>query len=375
MRPGDPGWREFKEMHREIYRECIEKVTAAIHAENPNCLVAVNWAYAFRMPERPPKGIAYLTGDIGNRVEGLSVDGHYYDATGLPFDLMTKLCVPTKSDDGKSVKAAPKPPIQIQQEMAVILANGGRYHLWDSPTPEGGISADRFQFVADTIRPFLRARQPWCEKTRRVSDVAVYHSATAHYAVSDPSPFCFPRRNNRLLGAADRLTRHHLDYHFLPTWRFLEDGCDAAVLVVEHPKRLDPAEKARLARFAKEGGSLLLTGMATAHRELRELLGIDDRIAGPKGTEPLSVSMRGTKHTFTHWLTRVAPTTAEVLMRVSDEEGRSHPLLLRNRVGGGTVFYVGAAAAVRPRERTSSRQNASKPFLTRFSHAGRGRFW
>ena len=138
MRPGDPGWREFKEMHRAIYRECIEKVTAAIHAEDPNCLVAVNWAYAFRMPERPPKGIAYLTGDIGNRVEGLSVDGHYYDATGLPFDLMTKLCVPTKSDDGKSVKAAPKPPIQIQQEMAVILANGGRYHLWDSPNAGRG---------------------------------------------------------------------------------------------------------------------------------------------------------------------------------------------------------------------------------------------
>ena len=88
----DPQWSAYHDMQRQIYREFVHQTAAMIHQLDPQCLVAVNWAYSLRMPERPDAELAYLTGDIGNRVEGLSAEAHWYDGTGRPFDLMTQLC-------------------------------------------------------------------------------------------------------------------------------------------------------------------------------------------------------------------------------------------------------------------------------------------
>ena len=90
-KPADRGWTAYQEMQRQIYREFIRATCREIHAIDPDCLVAFNWAYSIRMPEKPEGAIAYLTGDIGNRVEGLSAEAHWYDSTGVPFDLMTQI--------------------------------------------------------------------------------------------------------------------------------------------------------------------------------------------------------------------------------------------------------------------------------------------
>ena len=89
--PDQPGWRQYQEMQRQIYREFVHKTAAMIHENDPKCLVAVNWAYSLRMPEKPDPEIDYLTGDIGNGVEGLSAAAHWYDGQYKPFDLMTQL--------------------------------------------------------------------------------------------------------------------------------------------------------------------------------------------------------------------------------------------------------------------------------------------
>ncbi|MGB2823340.1 MAG: hypothetical protein WBF17_20325, partial [Phycisphaerae bacterium] len=49
-RPGDKGWARYHEMQRRIYREFVERTAAIVHGKDPNCLVAVNWAYSLRMP-------------------------------------------------------------------------------------------------------------------------------------------------------------------------------------------------------------------------------------------------------------------------------------------------------------------------------------
>ncbi len=84
-------WAAYHAMQRTIYREFVQQTARQIHQLDPQCLVAVNWAYSLRMPEKPDPALAYLTGDIGNRVEGLSAEAHWYDSTGVPFDLMTQL--------------------------------------------------------------------------------------------------------------------------------------------------------------------------------------------------------------------------------------------------------------------------------------------
>jgi len=160
--PGTREWRAYQQMQRQIYREFMHETAARIHQVDPDCLVAVNWAYSLRMPEKPDAGIAYLTGDIGNRVKGLSAEAHWCDAQGLPFDLMTQ--INTRYEGGRTGQAkgparmAPKPRGQIEQEMAIIIANGGRYFAWDTATPESGLVPERFDFMAEVVGPFLRAR-------------------------------------------------------------------------------------------------------------------------------------------------------------------------------------------------------------------------
>ena len=340
----DPGWNDYQEMQRQIYREFIRGTTEMIHAAAPDCLVAVNWAYSMRMPEKPGPGIAYLTGDIGNRVEGLSPEAHWYDSVGLPFDLMTQLNTLQAiiGPDGRKsgMRTAPKPGPQIEQEMAVIVANGGRYFAWDTPTPQSGLTPERFEFMGRVVTPFLRDRQPWCLGFERVPDVSLLHAAAAHVAVNDKAAPSFHRPNNRIDGAATALAKLHLNYEMLPDWRLHQHDVRGRLLIVEHPKVLTRRTVESLIRFVSDGGSLLMTGMGLSRsEELRKIFGIAS-VDGPSGPEPLNFDGADSRIGFGHWLGRVTPSTATVLLNVSDAEGSQHPLLTQNEHGRGKAFFV-----------------------------------
>ena len=342
--PAERGWSEYQEMQRQVYREFVRGTTEMIHRADPDCLVAVNWAYSIRMPEKPGPGIAYLTGDIGNRVEGLSPEAHWYDSIGLPFDLMTQVNTlhAVIGPDGRQsgMKTAPKPGPQIEQEMAVIVANGGRYFAWDTPTPQSGLTPQRFEFMGRVVAPFLRARQPWCLGFDRVPDVSLLHGAAAHYAVNDKVPPSFHRPNNRIDGAAAALARLHLNYEMLPDWRLHQQDVRGRLLIVEHPKVLTQRTAQSLVRYVSEGGSLLMTGMGLSRsEELRKTFGIA-KVEGSSRSEPLNFASADGNMPFGHWLARVTPSTATVLLNVSDAAGHQYPLLTQSQHGRGKAFFV-----------------------------------
>jgi len=343
--PGQPGWRAYKEMQRQIYREFVRSTLDFIGRIDPECLVAVNLAYSLRMPERPLEGIAYLTCDIGNRVERLSPEAHWFDALDLPFDLMTQLNTMYEQGGASDVASkqwlAPKPPVQLQQEMAVIVANGGRYFVWDSPTPESGLVAERFEYLGRVVAPFLRVRQPWCRETRRAPDVSLLHDAVSHYAATERDSAAFPRKNNRIEGAAVRLPRLHLNYEMLPDWRLHTGDVRSRLVVVEHPPALAPTTVEALLRWVAGGGRLLLTG---------EGIACDDRLRAGVGAgkveaadrpEPLTVDFRGEAiRVQPHQIFRLQLDTATVLLEATEARHRPIPLLTRNTYGQGEVFYA-----------------------------------
>jgi len=332
--PDRPGWDEYKEMQRQIYREFVHNTAAMIHEIDPKCLVAFNWAYSVRMPERPDPGLAYLTGDIGNRVEGLSAEAHWYDAVDIPFDLMTQ--IKTRIEN----RMRPKPREQVKQEMAVIVANGGRYFAWDTPTPESALTPEGMEFLGEVVAPFLRERQRWCMGSERLPDVSLLHHAAAHYAVTDTSTVCFSKTDNRLAGACQALARLHLNYEMVPDWRLREQDIRSALLVVEHPKVLTEETVDALIESVKSGGSLLMTGMGiTRDPRLRELFGIAEMV-GPSGSEELTVKIGDSATAFTHWLFRLPLSTARQLLGVEDAKGETHPVLTRHRSGKGLAYYV-----------------------------------
>ena len=340
-KPTDPGWAKYHEMQRQIYREFITGTCREIHKIDPDCLVSVNWAYSIRMPEKPDPGIAYLTGDIGNHMEGLSAEAHWYDSIGVPFDLMTQVNTLQPTDEaGSRMTMRPKPRPQIEREMAIIIANGGRFNAWDNPTPESGLVPERFEFMSEVMTPFLRSRQPWCEKTERLADVSLLHSAAIHYAVTESAGTSFTKRNNRLDGASWLLPKLHLNYEMMPDWRLGSGDVGSPLVIVEHPKGMKKKTADDLLKYVREGGSLLLTGMGiTQDKRFADLFGVKV-LSGPKGPEDLAVDCDGAAHEFDHWLFKIEATAAETLLNVRGADGENYPLLTRYGLGEGQLYNV-----------------------------------
>lgn len=357
-KPTDPGWADYQAMQRQIYREFVGGTCREIHQLDPKCLVAVNWAYSIRMPERPDPGIAYLTGDIGNHVEGLSAEAHWYDSAGLPFDLMTQISTlrPAEGSDGEKLSMRLKPPCQIEQEMAIIIANGGRYNAWDNPTAESGLVPERFAFMAEVVTPFLRSRQPWCEKTERMADVSLLHSASIHYSVTESAATSFTRRNNRIDGATRLLPTLHLNYEMLSDWRLDAGEVGSPLVIVEHPKGLTKKTADRLIELVRGGRSLLLTGMGISQdQRFGELFGLK-LLSSPRGPERLTANVNGTAYEFDHWFFKFEAVGAETLLEIEAANGSRHPLLSSAKLGKGRLYCVpfpllsdhGKQAAPRP---------------------------
>lgn len=262
-----PGWIAYKELQREIYREFVRDTAARIKQRDPACLVAFNWAYSLRMPEDPPAGVDYLTGDHATRPDDLAPDAIWYDGQDRPFDLMTTVFV---QDQGQRL---PKPGPQIQQEMGLILAHGGRYFAWDTPTDGSGLVAERHEMLGKVVAPFLRSRQAWCLDSRRLPDVSLFHGAAAHYAASADNAVVFPRQNPPLLTACDRLRRLHLSPEMVSDHRLESGEVRGQLLILEDVAELTGANRQALRRYVESGGRVLLTGKAISAARLVDVGG------------------------------------------------------------------------------------------------------
>ena len=268
--PQQPGWKEFVEMQRQIYREFCEQTATRIKRRAPDCLVCFNWAYSLRMPEEPPAGIDYFSGDHGCQVDELAVDAIWYDSQGRPFDLMTTIWYADSQGQHN------KPAHQLQQEMAIIISHGGRYFAWDNPTPESGLRPERYEMMAQVVTPFLRVRQPWCQESRALPDVALFHGAAAHYSLNESSPVAFSRNNPPLLAACESLRRMHLTPEIISDKRLETGDIRGKLLILEDTLLLTDANRQALRRYVENGGQVLLTGKGVVQSGLAE---------NPVGTE------------------------------------------------------------------------------------------
>jgi hypothetical protein len=337
----DPGWADYQEMQRQIFREFIDQTIAEVHKRDATCLVGINNTYHLMMPEKPAAGLGYLTSDIGNQVEALSPLAHWFDAQGLPYDLMTKLVTadPRSVRDGTATAFMPKPAGQIQQEMAAIIANGGRFSLWDIPTPTGRLRREWIEVVARDVAPFLRARQPWCLGTR-LPDVSVLHSAAAHYAATSLAAKTFVSHNIHVQGVVAALTPRHLNYEMLPDWRLAEQDVRSPLLIVEHPEAVSDEVVTGVLNFVNKGGHVLWSGTGLSAR-LQEVCGIRVLAEADK-PEAFEVVGPTAQAKVKSRLLRVECKAAQNLLQAQTREGKRFPLLVSRAVGRGRMHYLAA---------------------------------
>jgi hypothetical protein len=340
-RPGDPGWGAFKAQQRRAYHEFLGRTIAEVHRLKPKCLVTHNGAYAPWMPEKPPPGFGFLSKDYLDHGDAISPYCHYLDSVGLPYEIMTEIFTANPDlppDDGWTERETrPKPPEQIKRELAAILANGGRYNLWDIPARDSALVEERFELITREVAPFIRARAPWCLGTR-VPDVTVAYNTEAHYAKIEASPKIFSDDRKWLRDVDDRLRELHLDYEYMPDWRLEPGEIRGQVLLVEDPARIEPAFVEAVLRFARQGGRVIWTGRAR-HPALEAALGLRfEEAAATAGPVTLEGEVAGPA--FEATCHRARPDSARVLLHARTAAGERFPFLLVNDVARGRIFYA-----------------------------------
>jgi hypothetical protein len=334
----DPGWAEFKVMQRRVYHTFLEETLAEIHRLSPHCLVTHNGAYTPSMPEKPPAGLGFLSKDYVDHSNMISPYSHYLDSVGLPYEIMAEIFTADPAlgpEEGwTESETIPKPPEQIKQEVAAILANGGRYNLWDIPTRSSALVEERFDLIQKVVAPFIRQREPWCLGTRR-PDVSILYSSHVQYARLQRSAKLFGSNEKWLKQVDERLRGLHLNYEYVTDWRLAAGDVRGQLLLVDDPVSIAPETVEAVLQYANRGGRVIWSGNAR-HARLTAVLGLQ----GGPGAAVETVTLETVPGSFRSRFHQVTSDSARTVFAASLASGGRHPYLLAKQMGAGEVYYA-----------------------------------
>jgi len=290
-------WTQWVTFHRASFERWMEDVRKAVDATDPQILVTFNHAWFVEQPETPPPYIKNLSADIHKDPLELGIYARYGGSSAIPFDLMPGL--------GDDIWAGvhPKSLDRVLNDIALIIAHGGRWNIGEFPTNyknvrgepkhrgNGRRPADVYLDLARQGAEFSRKRQSFCQHSRPVPYVALLHSASTHYdhvvrnvngeggsgGFGKTSDGTFrqnqPGKTNSrvywpnnhpidesLVGAYQALLENHVHFNFTIEDRLANDLKDAALLVLPEQHRLAPESVAAIQTYVRNGGRLLATG-------------------------------------------------------------------------------------------------------------------
>lgn len=261
-------WPIFTKFHRDSFVRYLQRVADTVHHENPNCLFASNWAYTLRQPDDPPDFIDWLSGNVppAHGPAAASLEARFLTTRNKPFDLTVWDQVYAWSDDPPQAKL----PVHLMQESAIVISNGGRVFIWNTPRSDGSLKAAAHETIKE-VADFVRARRKWCHQTESVPCVAILHSESHHYKYA--GLFGTGDGLTPLRGAHAALTELHFHTDIINERTLLRDASRYHTLVIPEQRDLPSDVIDAIADYARSGGQLLLTG-PVADTRLSAVLGI-----------------------------------------------------------------------------------------------------
>ena len=255
----DPRWLEWKMFHRRQFERYLDHWVDALHAFRPKLQITSNWMYSTFAPKPAAARLDYLSGDYSPSLSAdrARVEARYLASTEMPWDLMA-----WGFNWGEGQGHNLKTPLQLQQEAAVVLMQGGGFQIYYQPTRSGQI-IDQIIATTGEVADFCRARQSTCHKSASVPQVALLLSSETLWDRSDNvfSPWkCF----DELEGALHALLDLHYSVDILAEHRLQPRLAEFPLVVIPEAYRLSDEFRAALLEYARAGGSLLLIGARCA---------------------------------------------------------------------------------------------------------------
>ena len=259
-------------------------------------------------PHAPKPVVAkldYLSGDYSPTlsVDRARVEARYLASTGMPWDLLA-----WGFNWAEGLGQSLKPAIQLEQEAAVVLMQGGGFCIYYQPTRSGYIVPEIVQTTGD-VADFCRARQKVSHKSRSVPQVALLLSSETQFDRSD-AVFNPGGCVDELEGALHALLENHYCVDILAEHQLEPRLGEFPLVVIADSYKLSQDFKDSLRKYVDHGGNLLLLGQQCA-RLFAADLGV--RFEGsPQNVKAELATAAGVVNENGIWQ-KVAPTTAEVV--------------------------------------------------------------
>ena len=258
IKPEDAGWAEFTQFTRASFKTYLRKYVDAIHAYKPGFQITSNWSYTGFMPEPVDANIDFISGDVASNsgVYSAAFESRCIAPQGKPWDLMSWGFSYTFSNSFGS----PKNPIALMQEASEVIALGGGYQVYYTQNRDASLKPWQFPGMAK-IGNFCRERQPFCKDAKQVPQIAVIYSTYAFYKFAK---IIFDYNPDVIANEAKGITMSLLDKAFsvqvLHEHHIKGHLQEYPVIVIPGWKELEASFKTELLEYAKNGGSLLITG-------------------------------------------------------------------------------------------------------------------
>jgi hypothetical protein len=256
---GDAHWYEFLQFNRDAFRGYLRHYIAEVKKTHPDLQLCSNWAFSDHMPEAVCAPVDWLSGDFSpeDAVNSARFSGRYLAHQGKPWDLMAwGFTIHGEKRNGSNQKSAG----QLQREAAVVLAQGGGFQSYYNQRRDGSVPEGHLPVIAEVAR-FCRDRQPFCQGSTPVPQIALLYSTASHYREMNG---LFNRDLSRLSGTLQALVESQQTVDVVGEHTLAGRMAEYPLIVVAECDYLEPAFKQQLVRYAENGGKLLLVGPQAA---------------------------------------------------------------------------------------------------------------
>ena len=257
----DAGWNEFLALQREKFLAYVTAYVDALHDARPGYQITSNWMYSTFVPERPTVALDYLSGDLADvaAVRQARLEARYLSRCGKTWDLMSWGFEFGEHFGGVS----DKPVVALEQEAAVILAQGGAYGIYYVPSRAGWVNEREIGIAAEVAR-FCRQRQRWSHRSESIPEVGVFFSGRSLYRTAGRVFGGWGEAEAPAAGAMRVQLACGYSVDMIPDW--LANEAVARYPVVVLPDWTDIGDDAvsTLAGYVADGGKLLVCGAENA---------------------------------------------------------------------------------------------------------------
>ena len=276
----DADYKAFLEFNRGIFKRHASKYIDAVHKINPAFEITSNWAFSSLMPEPVTVDVDYLSGDVAGRncVNNAAFQARCLTLQGKPWDLMAWSFGYSTPD----VFFVPKSLPHLEQEAAQVMSQGGGFQSYWTQNRDGSLKSWNFPQMAELAK-FCRARQPFCQGSAPVSDIALWYSVASWKKSFDG---IYAGGTGSMEAVLTMLLDGQRTVDVLMDHQLAERLGRYRALVIPEWIDLDPELKKIVLQFVSNGGSLLVIG-GNAVKEFEPQLGVN--FAGTPSTKPLYI--------------------------------------------------------------------------------------